>query len=92
MSFLMAALHGAFALAERDHPAMDVGEDLNLHMARLEQIFFDVDAAIAKTVQGFGGSVAKGGGEFFGAIHKAHAFAAAAGNRFQQNREAHVFG
>ena len=40
----MAALHGAFALAKRHHAAVRVGENLNFDMARLFQIFFQVDA------------------------------------------------
>ena len=39
--FLVAALHGAFALAERNDAAVRVGEDLNFHVARFVKIFFE---------------------------------------------------
>ena len=61
--FLMAALDGAFALAEGDDAAVNVGENLDFDVARLLEIFFEVEAGVAEGVQGFGGSVAPGGGE-----------------------------
>ena len=42
--FLVAALHGAFAFAERNDAAVRVGEDLNFDVARLLEIFFEVQA------------------------------------------------
>ena len=46
--FLVAALERAIALAEMDHGALVVGEDLHLDMARLVEIFFDIDGVVAE--------------------------------------------
>ena len=59
--FLMATLHRAFPFPERNNTAMTIGENLNFHVARLQQILFKINAPVAKTVLGFGGRIAKGG-------------------------------
>lgn len=59
--FLVAALHGTFALAERDDAAVSVREDLNFDVAGLFEIFLEVEARITEGVEGFRGSVAPRG-------------------------------
>ena len=89
--FLMAALHGAFAFAEGNDAAVGIGENLNFHVARFEQIFFKINAPVAKTVLGFRGSIAKGGRQIAQAVYHPHAFSAAAGDGLKQDRQANVF-
>jgi hypothetical protein len=62
--FLVAALDRAFTFAERDDAAVGIGENLDFDVAWLFQIFFEIDAGVAESVEGFGGSVAKRAGEF----------------------------
>src|SRR5271168_559270 len=87
---LVAALHGAFALAQIDDVAVMVAEHLNLDVARAFEVFLDVEAAVAEGVDGFGRRVAPGAGEFAGALHATHAFAAAAGHGFQEDGKSRV--
>src|SRR5882762_10196014 len=51
--FLVTALYGAFAFAEGNNAAMAVGQDLDFDMARLFQIFFEIEATVAESVGGF---------------------------------------
>ena len=50
----MAALQRAVALAQVDGVALAVAEHLNLDVARLLEIFFDVDGVVAEGGFGFG--------------------------------------
>src|SRR5579859_6876686 len=88
--FLMAALNGTFALAKRDDTAVGVGKDLHFDVAGFFQIFFEIEASIAESVQSFRGRIPPGGGKFGIASDDAHAFAAAAGDGFEQHGIAHV--
>ena len=87
--FLVAALDGAFAFAERNDAAVLVGEDLDFDVVGLFEIFFEIEARVAERVHGFGAGVAIGGSELGAAVHEAHAFAAAAGDGFEENGKAH---
>src|SRR5260370_27263987 len=44
--FLVAALHGAFAFTEGDDAPVGVGKNLDFDVARLFQVFFDVEARV----------------------------------------------
>ncbi len=59
--FLMAALHGAFAFAERDHAAVLICEDLDFDVASLFQKFFEIKARVTERVESFRGGVAPRG-------------------------------
>src|SRR5579884_1745330 len=87
---LMAALHGTFAFAQGDDAAVRVGEDLNFDVAGARKIFFKVQAGIAERVHRFRGRIAEGGEEFGIGRDETHAFAAASGDGFEENRVAHV--
>jgi hypothetical protein len=50
---LVAALDGAFALAEGDDAPVGVGEDLNLDVTRLFEIFFEIEARVTERVESF---------------------------------------
>ena len=60
---LMTSLDRAVTLAEMDHIAMLVAEDLDLDMTRLLTVFFDIDFRIAETGLGFGAGRGKGIGQ-----------------------------
>ncbi len=65
--FLMAALDGAFALAEGDAVAMLVGEDLDFDVAGALDELLEIDLAGAEGALGFTAGGDKGGGQVFGA-------------------------
>ncbi len=88
--FLVAALHGALALAERDDAAVRVSENLNFDVAGFFQVFFEIQARIAEGVHGFGRSVAPSGRKFGIVGHETHPFSATARDGFEQNGIAHV--
>ena len=58
---LMAALDGAFALAQVDHVAVAIAEQLDFDVARALDQLLDVDFGIAEGALGFAGGVAEGG-------------------------------
>ena len=68
---------------------MRVREDLDFDVARLFEIFFEIEAGVAEGIHGFGGGITVRGSEFGGAGNEAHAFAAAAGDSFEQHGKAH---
>ncbi len=67
--------------------AVGVAKNLDLHMARPLHVFFEINLGIAKSVQRFGGGVSPSRGHIRFRRNEAHAFAAAAGNRFRAARE-----
>ena len=81
---LVAALQGALALAQVDHPAVGVGQDLHLDVARGGDVALDEQGVVAEGGRG----LAAGGGDrlggLLGALHHVHALAAAAGRRLDQ--------
>ena len=83
---LVPPLDRALALAQVNHVAVAVAEDLDLDVARPVDQLLDVDLRIAERALGFARGVAKGGFEFGFAIHAAHALAAAACHGLQQDR------
>jgi hypothetical protein len=89
---LVAALHGAVALAEVEGLAVRVGEDLELDVAGLLDVFFEINRAVA---EGFFGLVA-GDVVFLRegdvVVRDAHAAAAAAGDGFDDDRIADLAG
>src|SRR5665213_2200596 len=76
--FLMAALHGAIALAQMNHIAVSVRQNLELDMARTLQEFLHVHLVVAKCRARFGFRYAEGIQERGLAVHDAHAGAATA--------------
>src|ERR1700693_6661491 len=80
--FLIAALHGTFALAEMQDVAVSVREDLDLDVLRPQKIFLEIQAYIAKCVFSFRRGVAPARGEFGFAFNQTHALAASTGNGF----------
>src|ERR1700690_85457 len=74
----MAALERAFALAEVDHVAVLVAQDLEFDVAGGLDLLFDINVGAAESLLGFGFGGLKQGDEFARVAHDAHAAAAAA--------------
>ena len=89
---LMAPLQGAVALAEMDRIALAVAENLDLDVARLGEIFLDVDLVVAEGGLGFGARRRRARAEVGRRVRDLHAASAAAGRRLDQHREAHRLG
>ena len=89
---LVAALHRAVALAQADHVAVVVGEHLELDVARLLQEFLHVDLVVAERGQRLGPRHAHRVQQRRLAVHDAHAAAAAAARRLDDDRVADVVG
>jgi len=85
----MAPLNRAFALAERDHAAVVVCENLDFHVTGALQVFFEVERRRRKH-SCFGRSIAETGIKFGIAVDQAHALAATAGDGLQKNGVAHA--
>ncbi len=89
---LVAALEGALALAQVDHVAVAVGQDLDLDVAGAVDPALDEERVV---VEG-GAGLAAGGGDLVlqaGQVpHQAHALAAAARAGLQQHRRAQLAG
>ena len=90
--FLVATLHRAIPFGQVDAVALLVAEHLNFHMAGLGQVAFDQHVRVAEGVPGFPPGGGQGVVEVGHAFHYPHAFATAAGNGLQQQREAAFLG
>src|SRR5439155_155158 len=51
---LMAALHGTFTFPKRDDATVGVGEDLDFHVMRTVETFFEIEAIVAETIHSLG--------------------------------------
>src|SRR6266851_9134151 len=88
----MAALHRAVALEEMDAIAVAVGEDLHLDMARPRQVFLDQHGVVAERGLGLALGGGESGGEIRRALDDAHALAAAARRRLDEDGKAGFLG
>ena len=77
--FLVAPLHRAVALKERETAALPVGEHLDLDMPGALEVFFQEHALVTESRQGFAPACGERRVEFRLVLDRAHAFAAAAG-------------
>src|SRR3990172_7211090 len=84
---LVPALDRAFSFAEGDHVALFIGNDLDLDMPRLGNVFFDVDIGIAECGERLGLRHDERLGELGLIENNAHALAAAARDRLDDHRE-----
>ena len=84
----MTALDAALALAQRHHPAVRVGEHLNLDVARTLEVLLDVDVARSERSQRLTLRSLEGGFELRGLVHQTHPLAATPGHSLQQHRKA----
>src|ERR1700678_4406630 len=84
----MAPLYGALALAQVDHVAVAVAENLDFDVPRpLDQLLY-IHLGIAEGAGGFARRIAMRGFQVGFAIDAAHALAPAARHGFQQHRVA----
>ncbi len=83
---LMAALQRAIALKQMDDIAVTVPKHLHLNMPWAGDVFLDQHARIAEGRLAFALRAFQRGGEILCVIDAAHAFAAAAGHRLDENR------
>ena len=90
--FLVAALHGAVALAQVDHVAVVVGEHLELDVARLLEEFLHVDLGVAEGGERLGLGDADRVQQRGVGVHDAHAAAAAAARCLDDHRVADILG
>ncbi len=89
---LVAALQRAIALAEMDGLALAVAQHLDFDVARLLQIFLDIDGVVAEGGLGFAARGRQRGGKFGRAARDLHAAPAAAGGSLDQHRIADLAG
>src|SRR5690348_14815681 len=82
----MATLNRTLALAQMDHVAMRVREDLDLDVTRTLHRFFEIQRGVAKSSGSFRLRGFECRTEFVTAGDEAHSFTAAAGSRFQHHR------
>jgi hypothetical protein len=83
---LIAALHGAVALADRDYVAAAVTENLDLDVAGVLDEFFQEHAAFLEVVFRQSGDGGKRYTDFGRFSNQRHANAATTGRAFQHNR------
>jgi hypothetical protein len=84
---LVAALQRAVALAQMDRVAVAVAEHLNLDVARIAEIFLDIDGVVAERGLGLGAAgAASGVSSSASARHDLHAAPAAAGGGLDEHR------
>ena len=79
---LVAALQRTVALAQMHDIALAVAQNLHFDMARLAEIFLDIDVVIAEGGLGLGAAERQLGPDFVRRIGHLHALAAAAGGAF----------
>ena len=86
--FLMAALHRAIALVQMDDVAVLVAEDLHLDVFGAGDVAFEEHRRVAEGVERLVLRLVEQPGELRGLLHHAHAAAAAAEGRLDDEREA----
>ena len=89
---LVAALDRALALAEMDHVAVLVAQDLDFDVARIGDEFLDEDAIVAEARFRLRARARKTFGDLAPAEGDAHALAAAAGGGLDHHRVADLVG
>ena len=83
---LVPALQGALPLAEVDHVAVGVGQDLDLDVPRGGDQALDEQGVVAERAARLAPGRREGVGEGVGTVDLPHALPAAAGRRFEQHR------
>ena len=83
---LMAALHGAVALAQIDAVAVVVAEHLHLDMLGVAQILLDIEAVVVERLAHLALRRGEDVGEFLGAAHQPDAASTTTRRRLQHQR------
>jgi hypothetical protein len=89
---LVAPLQRTVAFAEVNRGTLAVAHDLEFDMARLGEVFLDIDGVVAEGGAGLGAGVGQGVGKVVGRARYLHAAAAAAGGSLDEDREADLAG
>ena len=89
---LVPALQRAVALTQVHGATPSVAEHLNLDVARLRQVLFQIDRIVAEGGLRFRAGGRERDGQLFSRASDLHAAPAAAGSRLDKDREAHVLG
>src|SRR5580693_4822921 len=87
----MAALNRAFALAQCNHLAVAIAENLHLDMARAREVLLDEDAPVAERRLRLAGGRFERGIERAGIVDDAHPAPSATGGSLDQNRVTNFF-
>ena len=90
--FLVPPLHRAIALPQVDDVAVVVGDHLDLDVAGMLDVFFEIDVAVAERGLGLGLGLLEGGLQRQIVQGDAHAAPAAAGRRLDQHRKTQLVG
>ena len=83
---LVAPLHGALPLAEREHRPVPVGQHLDFHVPRSLDVLLEIDRVVAERVPGLAPRGVERAGDLRFGAHHAHPLAATAGRRLEQDR------
>ena len=83
---LVPALDRAFALAEREHAALPVGEDLDLDVPGRDDRLLEIESRLAESSLRLGGGRLERAFELIRVANGAHALAAPAGDGLEQDR------
>ena len=89
---LVAALQRAVAFPQMDRMTLAVAEHLEFDVARIAEIFLDIDGVVAECRLRFGPRRAHQRGQFGGVVDHLHAAPAAATGRLDQHRIADFLG
>ncbi len=89
---LVTALHGAVAFPEVNHVPVRIGDHLDFHVARMLDVFFQVDVGIAEGGPGFGLGLVEGRLEGLLREGDTHAATPAAGRGLDQDGEPNLLG
>jgi hypothetical protein len=87
----MAALEGTLPLAEMDHIAMVIRDNLHFYVAGIDEILLQVDLIVSERGRGFRPSNLTLLEEVFCLPNEAHAPASATGGGFNNHRIANFF-
>ena len=91
-NFLVAPLQRTITLAQMHGVTFAVAEHLNFDMARLLEIFLDVDSIVAERGLGFRPCRCQRNAHFGSRVRDFHPASAAASGRLHQHRKAHLGG
>ena len=86
--FLVSPLYTTVPLEQVHDVAMRIGQHLNLNVPGFADVFFNKNRAVPEGTDGFAHGAVHLLGKFFGAFYDAHAFTAATGSRFDEDRKA----
>jgi len=86
----MTPLNRALAFSQADHVAVFVGQYLELDVARVLDIFLQVEIAVAESGRRLRLRLAVKRGQFIFIAHNTHAASAAARRGFQNDRKLHL--